>query len=221
MNQLFCDMHAIIGLGTVCKEAQKEFETVAASVLTTSGFNKGNAQSYDILWEISKTFTTGHEYQKAGVVHFFDPYLQERGVKNQLVLFHGERINILFVIAAAAYYHREHILHFLDYHCVQSNKLLSAIKDIKENLFVACFQTLGILGKLITHPLLHLVQEPNTHISLNDTWFHVITKLESFATNAHPLMEGLEVVLNGRVTKNEIYEELMRMKNLMNLQKNA
>ena len=51
MNQLFCGMHAIIGLGTVCKEALKEFETVAASVLTTSGFNKGNAQSYDILWD--------------------------------------------------------------------------------------------------------------------------------------------------------------------------
>ena len=124
---------------TVCKEALKEFETVAASVLTTSGFNKGNAQSYDILWEISKAFNTGHEYHKAGVVNFFDPYLQERGVKNHLVSFCGERINILFVIAAAAYYHREHILDFLDYHCVQSNTMLSAIKDIKENLFVAYF----------------------------------------------------------------------------------
>ena len=46
--------------------------------------------------------------------------------------------------------------------------------------------------------------------SLNDTWLHVITKLEAFSTNANPLMEGIEIILNGKVTKDEIYEELMR-----------
>ena len=54
MNQLFCCMHTIIGLGTVCQEALKEFETVAASVLTTSGFNKGNL----------KAMTSFRRYQK-------------------------------------------------------------------------------------------------------------------------------------------------------------
>ena len=82
---------------------------------------------------------------------------------------------------------------------------------ISKKIFVACFQALGILGKLITGSFLCLVEEPNAHIfSLNDTWLHVITKLESFATDAHPLMEGMDIVPNGRVTKDEIYEELMK-----------
>ena len=49
MNQLFCGMHAIIGMANVCKDALKEFENVAASELVTSGFQKGNARSFDIL----------------------------------------------------------------------------------------------------------------------------------------------------------------------------
>ena len=38
----------------------------------------------------------------------------------------------------------------------------------------------------------------------------VITKLESFSSNATPLMEGIEIILDGKVTKDEIYEELMK-----------
>ena len=58
---------------------------------------------------------------------------------------------------------------------------------------------------------MRLIEEPQLHIfSLNDTWLHVITKLEAFSTNAIPLMEGIEIILNGKVTKDEIYEELMR-----------
>ena len=48
MNHLFCGMHAIHGMGTVCKDAVKEFESLAASQITTHGFNKQNARSYDI-----------------------------------------------------------------------------------------------------------------------------------------------------------------------------
>ena len=99
---------------------------------------------------------------------------------------------------------------FLDAYCIQKKKLLSALQDIKEVLFQDCFRALDIMGKLETRPLLHLVEEPNTHIfALNDTWLHVIKKLGEFATNAEPLMEGAEIVLNGVVSKDEIYNELL------------
>ena len=56
-----------------------------------------------------------------------------------------------------------------------------------------------------------LIDEPKTHIfSLNDTWFHVIEKLESFSINSSPLLEGIEIVVNWKVTKDMIYEELMK-----------
>ena len=49
----------------------KEFESLAASQISTHDFNKQNARSYGILYEISKALTTGHGYEKGGVVHFF------------------------------------------------------------------------------------------------------------------------------------------------------
>ena len=139
MNQLFCGMHAIIGMANVCKEALKEFEHVAASELVTCWFQKGNARSFDILMEVSKAFTQGHAYQKGGVVDYWESYLYNKGLKNNIVSFPGERINVLCVIAAAAYYHREHIAEFLQEDCIQKGKLLQAIMDIEEKIFPACF----------------------------------------------------------------------------------
>ena len=211
MNQLFCGMHAIIGMANVCKDALKEFENVAASELVTSGYQKGNARSFDILMEISKAFTTGHEYQKGGVVDFWESYLSSKGLRNHIVSFRGERINVLYVIAGAAYYHRDHIKDFLENDCIQTRKLLQVIRDIGQKIFRACFRALGIVGKLITSPLMRLVEDKEKHIfSLNDIWHFVITKLESFSSNATPLMEGIEIILDGKVTKDEIYEELMK-----------
>ena len=87
MNQLFCGMHAIIGMANVCKDALKEFENVAASELVTSGFQKGNARSFDILMEISKAFTRGHSYQKGGVVGFLGIIFAQQKLKEQNSLF--------------------------------------------------------------------------------------------------------------------------------------
>ena len=164
MNQLFCGMHAIIGMANVCKEALKEFEHVAASELVTSVFQKGNVRSFDILMEVSKAFAQGHAYQKGGVVDYWESYLYNKGLKNNIVSFRGERINVLYVIAAAAYYHREHIAEFLQEDCIQKGKLLQAIMDIEEKIFPACFRALGIIGKLITSPLMRLIEEPQLHI---------------------------------------------------------
>ena len=56
-----------------------------------------------------------------------------------------------------------------------------------------------------------LIEAPNKHIfSLNDTWLHVITKLEAFSADASPLLEGMEIVIDAKVTKDEIYDELMK-----------
>ena len=137
--------------------------------------------------------------------------MSNKELRNKIVSFRGERINVLFVIAGAAYYHRNHIKDFLENDYIQTGKLLQAIRDIGEKIFPACFRALGIMGKLITSPLMRLIEDKEKHIfSLNETWDYVIKKLESFSTNATPLMEGIEVILDGQVTKDEIYEELMK-----------
>ena len=106
---------------------------------------------------------------KGGVTDFWECYLFNKGLKNHIISFCGKRINVLFVIGVAAYYHREHILEFLENDCIQTGKLLTAIKDIKEKIFSACFQALHMMGKLVTSPLMCPVEEPKVHIfALND-----------------------------------------------------
>ena len=129
MNQLFCRMHAIIGMANVCKEALKEFEHVAASELVTSGFNKGNARCFDIL-------SPPPMHTKKVVSQIFGSLTcSMKDLRTTLFLSVVRRLMYcLFVIGAAAYYHREHILEFLEHDCIQTGKLLTAIKDIKENI---------------------------------------------------------------------------------------
>ena len=95
MNQLFCGMHAIIGMANVCKEALKEFEHVAASELVTNAFQKGNARCFDILMELSKAFTTSDGYQRGSVTDYWESYLSQNQLSNHIISFRGERINML------------------------------------------------------------------------------------------------------------------------------
>ena len=124
MNHTFCGLHAIHNLGSTAKETLKEFEILAGIQQVATGSAKPEARSCQLLWELSKAFTRAHNYQKAGVVHYFETYLDTLGERNHSVSLHGERINILFVQGAAAYYHRKHVSDYLEECSIQQNKLL-------------------------------------------------------------------------------------------------
>ena len=150
MNHTFYGLHAIHNLGSTAKETLREFETLVG---IPSTLVKQKSQSCQLLWELSKAFTRGHDYQKAGVVQYFEAYLSNCGEKNLFVSLHGERINIIFVQGGAAYYHCKHVSEYLEECSIQQNKLLSAVADIEMKLYQACFCALGIFGKVITGPL--------------------------------------------------------------------
>ena len=109
MNHTFCGLHAIHNLGSIAKETLKEFKSLGVIPPNTSGFHIAEARICTLLWELSKAFTRAHNYQKAGAVHNFEPYLNAIGEKNHFVSLHGERITVLFVQGVAAYYHRNNV----------------------------------------------------------------------------------------------------------------
>ena len=92
MDHVFCGIHAIHNVGSVCKEAIKEFEEIAGDIPheTRGPLQKSEACTCSLLWELSKAFTKGHNYQKAGVLHSFEAYLSSIGAKNHFVSLHGE-----------------------------------------------------------------------------------------------------------------------------------
>ena len=87
MNYTFCGLHPIHNLGSTAKETLREFETLLG---IPSTLVKPESQSCQLLWELSKAFTRGHDYQKAGVVQYFEAYLSNYGEKSHFVSLHGE-----------------------------------------------------------------------------------------------------------------------------------
>ena len=211
INGLMCGMHAVHGVGKVTKDALKDFENIACPEQEFRGFQKSDSRTYSLLWEISKAFTQAHDYQKAGVAHYFEAHLTSVEQKNHLISLRGERINALFVMGAASFFHKQHILEFIAAHNTEKNKskLLTSIQDLELPIIQVEMRSLGIMGKLLTGPLIRLIEAPQKHIlHLNDTWLHVIRKLEEFAVNSSPLLEGIEFVPGSPVSKDEVYHSL-------------
>ncbi len=193
INKTYCGMHVIVGLGRVAKESLEDFEEIAAPNAETRGFKKAGPRTYNLMYEISKALTPGHDYQKAGVCDYFEPFLSSVGHKNHLVTFRGERINIIFVMGGAAYFHRQDILTFKEKYSISDSKLLQAIQDLESPVYQAALRGLGIMGKLVTGPLIRLVENKDGHIFyLNATWEHTVYKLTEFTQDASPLLEGID-----------------------------
>ena len=212
INGLMCGMHAVHGVGKVTKDALKDFENIACPEQDFRGFQKSDSRAYSLLWEISKAFTQAHDYQKAGVAHYYEAHLTSvEQKKNHLISLRGERINAVFVMGAASFFHKQHILEFIAAHNTEKNKskLLTSIQDLDLPVIQVEMRSLGIMGKLLTGPLIRLIEAPQQHIlHMNDTWLHVISKLEEFAVNSSPLLEGMEFVPGSPVTKDEVYHRL-------------
>ena len=76
------------------------------------------------------------------------------------------------------------------------NKLLSAIaSDCEDPLLLSVFRALGIVDKLITGPLMRILEAPSSHtLAFNTMWLQVIERLENLSHNARPLLEEYNVV---------------------------
>jgi hypothetical protein len=82
--------------------------------LITKGFHKDSSRSFDLLYELSKSLSKAHGYQKVNSVPYWEAYLKDRNVKNHIQNFRGERLNIAFLAGGAAYFHQDDILAFID-----------------------------------------------------------------------------------------------------------
>ena len=210
MNHLYCGLHTIINMGTVAKDVSKEFESIASSDLVSHSYTRGSARSCELLYELSKALTYTHDYQKAGVAHEWAAYLDSKGITNHVVCTKGERINVLFAAAAGAYFHRTHVADFLQISS-HDNRLLQALPDLQDPLYLAVLKSLGIVDKLVTGPLFRLVECEDKHIfSLNNTWNHVVESMEKFSENPTPLLEEVTLIPDINIKKDEVYLELFK-----------
>ena len=188
MNNLFCSVHVIANCGTTAKTALKDFEETCE--LQNNCTMKGTARTYDFLYALSKALTFGHNYMKAGVALNWKAFLEEENVTNQVMSLKGERINILFLLGGAAYYHKDHLITFLNEKVLQKNKLLTALMDIENKVVLSACRALGIIGQLITDPLFRIISDTEHIFDLNELWEDLLSYLEAYSGDPSPLLDG-------------------------------
>ena len=109
--------------------------------------------------------------EKSGIHGQWKTYVESQGLKVDFLPFRHNRFNIIFLLGGVCYYHKDHLLHFLEYvHGVTNNLLEQIVSDAKEELYVSGARALGLISKQITAPLWRLI-ESKTHILEMNEWY--------------------------------------------------
>ena len=209
----YCKMHPLINFATECDKVLKGFEDVATSGKNVHTFLTAEAGVTRLVRTSSKAFHR-RGCDKSGVEEFFTPYVQKQfDSKNHLVHYIGNRANILFEGAAAAFYHLHHMDSFLQL-LPDPNQLLKAVQeDLEEPIFVAELLALGIIHKIITAPFWHIIKTSPNVLSMNPTLRKLQLALQKFSEDATPLFEGTPVFDDevAPIIKDDIYECLFEV----------
>ena len=211
LNQTFCAAHVVINMGTVAKDTCKEFEDICEHPNPRA--SSATAHTFDILWACSKSLTQNHNYQKAGVLPQWKAYMEERGKKDHLVSLKGERINMMFVLAAALYHHRADITDFLEDPDVQ-NKLTLSLKPINDPVISSLLRACGIIGTSVTSPLFKAISEAENILDMNNIFRDILHYMDLYSQRPDMLMEQHSPpTIHQYVIKNGVFSSLFLTEN--------
>ena len=174
MGNFFCKVHPLVTFAEEANKALLKFESGSVRLIRTvcSAFHK-----------------RGH--QAAGMEQYFVAYLNDLGIKLQLIAFEGNWFNIIFYNASAAFYHRTHIVNFIEHSAPSQNPLLSAVaEDYRNKVYLAGVRALEIIGKLITEPYFRIVGDTGSILDLNPHLHQLQISLQRFAQDASHLLDG-------------------------------
>lgn len=211
MSNFYCKMHLIVNLEEEAKKALKTFENVVVQDGTNKhSFSTSEPGAARLVRTACKAFTTRGS-EEAGIPHLLEAHLNNLGLKNKMVTFCGNRVNILCVNAAAVYYHRHHIADLI-HSLPNPNQLLRAVAvDAQEKAFLAGTRALGIIGKTVTGPFWRLLNNMDI-LGLNEHLLTMKIQFNRWSQDASSILEG-ESLFNEELVQMHVddqYEELFR-----------
>jgi hypothetical protein len=134
--------------------------------------------------------------EQSGYGLLFDTYLKSLNtpVKSKLHTFHDHRINIVFRLIAAVYYHHQQIASFVKEYFApdQKNKLVVAVEEyIKSPVYIAGCRAMGIIDKPLTGPLWRQIEDAKHILDLKDMWLTFKNHMEEYSNDASDLVKGI------------------------------
>ena len=191
INHFKCNLHVLVNLGSQAEIALKEW---AKAIIITDTFDWGVASTPDFIRARTKLCAPGAD-QKSGYSLLFETYLKSctPPVALQMSTFYGHRIHMLFSMAAAVYYHNDHIKDFLStyFEDKSSNKLVVCVSHYVNNkVYLAGCRALGIIDKLMTGPLWKQIENAKHILDLNSMWLIFFNYLDEFSRDSSNLLKG-------------------------------
>ena len=123
-------------------------------------------------------------------INLFTSYLVTNGIKrNPLAPFRGNRFNILFYDAGVLYYLSDIVISFFRNVWQTPNQLLRAVyQDICVPEYVAGCRALGIINKVVTGPLWHVLESAD--VSISGYYQTLVASMCEWSQDASKLLHG-------------------------------
>lgn len=204
MNNFFCGLHLLVGIADTCESTLKVFEKnyldgkdIGSGIKPElKKYHRNESGTLRLLRTVSKCFAIGED-EKNGFSLPWITYLKSKGEKNHIVRFKHNRFNLVFSLASATYFHKEHISVFLNEVHGLTNDLAKAVSlDINESLYMAGLKAFGLISKQVTGPLWRLLETKGPILEMNAHYKQLTDFLKKGADN----LEDIEKFIEGEAS---------------------
>ena len=201
LNNFFCGMHVVVGMADTASSVLLRWESMhfdrSVGAAVSCAFVKKSESGVVRLVRTACKALCKHGSEQSGVYQAFTSYLASNGIKrNPLASFRGNRFNILFYDAGVLYYISDFVKSFFQNVWQTPNQLLRAVyNDIQVPEYLAGCRALGVINKIVTGPLWHLLESSDISITeMNEYYQILVSHIDKWSTDASKLVHG-EVVL--------------------------
>ncbi|VDI15710.1 Hypothetical predicted protein [Mytilus galloprovincialis] len=202
----------------LASQAESGLKLWEQSVLESESFHQFtyNQNTSDFIRASTKLCVPGAD-EKSGYGQLFLTFLKQLDIPVDLKMstFHGHRINLLFSMGAAVFFHREHIKEFIDsfFSITERNSLITSVYHYVDNpVYLAGCRAFGIVDKILTGPIWRIIESTSHILDLNKVWFDFKKILEKYSVDATELVEG-KVLYPEYTVQDKVFESLFLIDN--------
>ncbi|KAI8490620.1 hypothetical protein Bbelb_318880 [Branchiostoma belcheri] len=206
MNNMYCQLHALIGFAIYSDEALRELEDlwrVQEKKLGVENLREFQNKDGEYTWGKGDSATQSlirttcdaiapSGNQQAGCMGGFETYLALDHLKlkrtTHMKSFKGNRFNILFECGAGVFHHSKYIEN--GYHKAGNRLLRAVLADISSLAILSGCRALGLVFFHITEPYWRLVTDAQVHIlDLSKQLQHAVEMFRKWSQDATPLLD--------------------------------
>lgn len=189
VNNFFCGLHLLVNFAESSSSVLKNYESMCEKIDSSESFKDFYSLDFEENDDVNISKLDGHVItflrfcakcfgkgvdERNGCYADFCTYCRDKKERNSFISFRGNRFNVIFLMAEFAFFHKNHVLDFLDNVHGATNFVQKATLQLcKSNVVIAECKVLGLISKLITAPLWRVI-ERNKHVLDMNNYYELL-----------------------------------------------